>query len=71
MKRILCSAWLVLLFGCRTTPVAGECPDNSNVPCATNRSCSEDKQRGCMVCTCDPAMSPSERPPQDRPPPEG
>jgi hypothetical protein len=64
-------ASILLLFAlgsCRTTPVAGECPDNNKIPCATRRICSEDKARGCMVCVCESATSPSTPlPPPDSP----
>ena len=52
--------WLLLVLlatGCKTVPVAGECPEVANLRCLTRKICSEDKKRGCITCTCETAWN--------------
>ena len=44
---------LLMTVGCRTVPIAGECPDSAELKCMTQKQCVEDKRRGCMVCQCE------------------
>ena len=46
-------AVVFLASGCKTTPVAGECPETSNLRCLTKKVCHEDRKRGCLRCACD------------------
>ena len=46
---------LLLSSACYTTRVAGECAESVNLKCLTKKICSEDKTRGCQVCTCEAA----------------
>lgn len=43
----------MLIAGCRGIPVAGECPESQNLRCMGRKICTEDKKRGCMVCSCE------------------
>lgn len=56
--------FLGLLGACRTVRQAGECEDARSVPCLTERVCSEDRVRGCMVCQCAPPFSRDQDPRQ-------
>lgn len=56
MARSITLLLVFVLGACKTTPVAGECPDSSRVPCLTRRICTEDKTRGCQVCICERAL---------------
>jgi len=47
--------WVLVGLACATTKVAGECPESENLRCMTRKICDQDKQRGCMVCTCESA----------------
>ena len=54
---------LVLLasaVGCRSIPVAGECPESVGMKCLAGKQCAEDKQRGCIMCRCDAPNLPSD-----------
>jgi hypothetical protein len=61
MRRILLLV-LLLLFavGCRSIPIAGECPESVGMKCLAGKKCSEDKKRGCIMCRCDAPLIPSE-----------
>jgi len=61
MRRIL--ILLVLLAfaaGCRSIPVAGECPESAGLKCLAGKQCFEDKQRGCIMCRCNSPLNPDE-----------
>lgn len=61
MRRIL--LLLVLLafaVGCRSIPIAGECPETTGIKCLAGKKCSQDEKRGCLVCSCDSPINPSE-----------
>ena len=48
---------VLFLSSCKTIHTAGECPDTTSVKCLTERKCSLDISRNCMVCQCaDPGM---------------
>ena len=70
MKRIIILlALLAFAAGCRSIPIAGECPETAGIKCLTGKKCSEDKKRGCQVCSCDTPVNPDEhgaREAQDR-----
>ena len=57
MFRLLISVvFLCLLVGaCRTMPVAGECPESTNLRCLSRKVCVEDAKRGCLRCSCESA----------------
>ena len=60
MNRLLILVMLllvVILSSCKGAGVAGECAGTSSVQCLTERKCSYDSGRNCMVCQCaDPGM---------------
>lgn len=54
MRRIFfLLALLAFAAGCRSIPVAGECPDSVGMKCLMGKQCAEDKERGCIMCRCD------------------
>ena len=68
-KIIILLVLLMFVVGCRSIPIAGECPETVGISCLTGKKCSEDKKRGCMVCSCDTPVNPDEhgaREAQDR-----
>ena len=50
---IIVGAGLLLVAGCKTMPVAGECPEMANLHCMTRKICSPDRERGCQKCFCE------------------
>jgi hypothetical protein len=50
---ILAVGLLLLSTGCRSVPVAGECPENSMLRCMSARICDWDEKRGCQRCGCE------------------
>jgi hypothetical protein len=54
MTRTLILAILLLLTltSCKGAGVAGECASTSSIQCLTERKCSYDTGRNCMVCQC-------------------
>jgi hypothetical protein len=61
MRRvILLLVLLMFVVGCRSIPVAGECPDSVTMKCMTGKQCAEDKKRGCIMCRCDAPNLPSD-----------
>lgn len=48
---------LALVAGCRTVPVAGECPESAGIQCLTAKICQPDERRGCQKCTCEGAWN--------------
>jgi hypothetical protein len=59
-KIILLLVLLVFVIGCRSVPVAGECPDSVTMKCLAGKKCYEDKKRGCIMCRCDAPLIPTE-----------
>ena len=60
MRRImLLLVLLAFAVGCRSMPIAGECPESVGMKCLAGKKCSEDKKRGCMMCRCDAPLVPS------------
>ncbi|HOX45096.1 MAG TPA: hypothetical protein PK668_15960 [Myxococcota bacterium] len=58
MRRSL--AWVLILLacglaalGCKTVPVADECPETASQPCLSERRCAWDEKRGCQRCVCE------------------
>lgn len=59
MLRRLCwfVIFLALLAGCKTVPVAGECPETASLRCLSRKICQTDSRRGCQKCICEGAWN--------------
>ncbi len=60
MRRVIALGLLALGLwlgapGCRTVPVADECPETAGQPCLSSRVCAWDEKRGCQKCVCEGA----------------
>jgi len=68
MKRfiLLLAPVILSLSGCKSIPVAGECPESAGLKCLTRKVCTEDAKRGCMMCTCESPFGTEDIPDQDR-----
>jgi len=65
MNRLLILMALILvacISGCKGAGVAGECASTSSIRCLTERKCSYDATKNCMVCQCAEAMLPPQNP---------
>jgi len=58
MRRLLIALPLIWLSGCATND-AGLCPESKGLRCVAGTDCSNDSSRGCRVCQCSSALSPS------------
>jgi len=58
VRRLLLALPLALAVGCALNE-AGVCPESKGLRCVAGTDCVSDKSRGCRVCQCSSALSPS------------
>jgi hypothetical protein len=61
MRRLLLALPLLWLSGCALNE-SGVCPESKGLRCVAGTDCSNDSSRGCRVCQCSSALSPSPPP---------